>query len=156
MRGGCRACDCDPVGAESGACSEAGRCRCRYGVVGRRCDTCSSRSAELTVTDGNGDSSVVKCVVVYDRCPAELRWPRTAFGVERRRACPTGSVGVATRLCTSDALWRPVDYTRCIGDAFKDLARQLELIDKSALKVVTADIFFYIYIYISKYINDKV
>lgn len=34
------ACDCDPEGSVSGQCKEDGRCECRPGFVGSRCDMC--------------------------------------------------------------------------------------------------------------------
>lgn len=34
------ACDCDPEGSQSGQCKEDGRCECRPGFVGARCDMC--------------------------------------------------------------------------------------------------------------------
>uniref|UniRef100_A0A673BD85 Laminin subunit gamma-1 n=1 Tax=Sphaeramia orbicularis TaxID=375764 RepID=A0A673BD85_9TELE len=33
-------CDCDPEGAQSGQCKDDGRCECRPGFVGARCDMC--------------------------------------------------------------------------------------------------------------------
>lgn len=34
------ACDCDPEGSQSSQCKEDGRCECRAGFVGARCDMC--------------------------------------------------------------------------------------------------------------------
>ncbi|KFU87396.1 Laminin subunit gamma-1, partial [Chaetura pelagica] len=36
----CRACDCDPEGSRSLQCRENGRCVCKEGFVGSRCDQC--------------------------------------------------------------------------------------------------------------------
>ncbi|KFP41541.1 Laminin subunit gamma-1, partial [Chlamydotis macqueenii] len=36
----CRACDCDPEGSRSLQCQENGRCECKEGFVGSRCDQC--------------------------------------------------------------------------------------------------------------------
>ncbi|KFW86705.1 Laminin subunit gamma-1, partial [Manacus vitellinus] len=36
----CRACDCDPEGSRSLQCQENGRCECKEGFVGTRCDQC--------------------------------------------------------------------------------------------------------------------
>lgn len=34
------ACDCDPEGSAAAQCQEDGRCQCRGGFVGSRCDMC--------------------------------------------------------------------------------------------------------------------
>ena len=34
------ACDCDPEGSQTAQCKEDGRCECRPGFVGARCDMC--------------------------------------------------------------------------------------------------------------------
>ncbi|KFW02341.1 Laminin subunit gamma-1, partial [Eurypyga helias] len=36
----CRACDCNPEGSHSLQCQENGRCECKEGFVGSRCDQC--------------------------------------------------------------------------------------------------------------------
>ncbi|XP_062333878.1 laminin subunit gamma-3 [Osmerus eperlanus] len=36
----CSACDCDPLGSVSLQCNAEGRCVCRAGVMGERCDAC--------------------------------------------------------------------------------------------------------------------
>ncbi|KFP62450.1 Laminin subunit gamma-1, partial [Cariama cristata] len=36
----CKACDCDPEGSRSLQCGENGRCECKEGFVGSRCDQC--------------------------------------------------------------------------------------------------------------------
>ncbi|CAF1447840.1 unnamed protein product [Adineta steineri] len=39
--GECSACGCDPIGSESIQCATDGRCRCKPGVVGDKCNQCA-------------------------------------------------------------------------------------------------------------------
>ena len=52
----CFPCDCYGVGSYGRTCDPmTGQCRCRNGVIGRRCDTCSSRFAEVTLRGCEGE-----------------------------------------------------------------------------------------------------
>ncbi len=93
----------------------SGQCRCKPGVIGRRCDRCAHQFAELTSANG--------CQVVYGSCPAEYRgslwWERTHFGQGRTSDCPDGAVGAVARNCTKKG-WLPPDFSKCVHrDLFK-------------------------------------
>jgi len=80
----CFDCGCYAVGSFSNRCdSLTGQCSCRHGVIGRRCDSCASSFAEVTL---NG------CEVIYDGCPRayedQIWWERTAFGSRASTSCP--------------------------------------------------------------------
>lgn len=72
----CFDCGCYAIGSFSNKCDiVTGQCQCRHGVIGRRCDSCASPFAEVTL---NG------CEVIYDGCPRsfadKIWWERTAIG----------------------------------------------------------------------------
>ena len=46
----CVPCRCEPIGSLSLSCSNDGQCNCVAGVLGRRCNKCSSASAEILST----------------------------------------------------------------------------------------------------------
>ena len=140
----CLPCNCQPIGSLDVGCDAEGRCRCLAGVVGFKCERCASRAAEIVppppaAHDTEDTPLSSRCRVVYDECPrsfaGDIWWPRAAFGEERRNECPPAALGVATRLCTSTSLWQPVDLSRCIGERFTNLARQLNRIEKGKLEV---------------------
>lgn len=46
------ACDCDPDGSRSAQCRDDGRCECRPGFVGTRCDMCEENYFYNRTTPG--------------------------------------------------------------------------------------------------------
>lgn len=116
----CIDCNCYSVGSYHVRCDPStGQCPCRPGVIGRRCDSCTNKYAEVTL-DG--------CEVVYDGCPrdfeAGLWWDRTKFGESTVATCPQGSVGKGSRRCNSDAAeWDAPDLFNCTSDRFLDLRK---------------------------------
>ncbi len=46
----CIDCQCNPLGSENVQCDPAGRCRCRPGVIGDKCDRCAPNHYELSTT----------------------------------------------------------------------------------------------------------
>lgn len=129
----CYPCDCYANGSYSNRCHEiTGQCRCRPGVIGRRCDSCSNRFAEVTLRG---------CEVIYDGCPrsfgAGVWWERTPFDRETVRSCPKGSQGKATRFCDQDKGWLEPDTFACISDPFVPLSEQLRVLERDKLPLTT-------------------
>lgn len=46
----CTQCQCNEFGAESAQCDPFGRCRCRPGVIGEKCDRCAPNHYDLSIT----------------------------------------------------------------------------------------------------------
>lgn len=46
----CTDCQCNQYGAESLQCDPSGRCLCRQGVIGEKCDRCAANHYDLTIT----------------------------------------------------------------------------------------------------------
>ena len=118
-------CQCYNTGSFGRSCEpHTGQCRCRNGVIGRRCDACPNPYAEVTLRG---------CEVVYDGCPRSfsegLWWPRTSFGKEAIEACPTGSQGKASRDCDETlGGWQPPDLFNCTGDRLVELRRLVMIV----------------------------
>lgn len=117
----CFDCECYPVGSFSNRCDIiTGQCNCRQGVIGRRCDSCASPFAEITL---NG------CEVIYDACPRNyadnIWWERTPFGSKATQACPKGATGRATRSCHESDGWQTADLFDCLTEDFTDLSDQV-------------------------------
>jgi len=132
----CYPCDCYDVGSHGRSCNiSTGQCHCRSGVIGRRCDVCASRFAEVTLRG---------CEVVYDACPRSfysgIWWKRTPFGSLARQDCPRRASGTAVRLCngTVDG-WLEPDLSDCISDAFVNLKSQV-----CTSSILSCDMFFLI------------
>lgn len=109
----CLPCNCYHMGSLSKTCDhETGQCHCRPGVIGKQCDRCSNRFAELTP---NG------CQVVYMACPSEfldgIWWERTGFGVQQKTKCPDSAMGDVTRNCTQEG-WEDADFSDCTHKEF--------------------------------------
>ncbi len=114
----CLPCNCYPLGSESTGChAETGQCQCIPGVIGKRCDACSNKFAELT-SDG--------CKVIYGSCPAEYEgdifWERTQFDTQKTAPCPDSSVGLVTRNCTQGG-WAEADFSSCTHKDFLKLQK---------------------------------
>ncbi|ESO95836.1 hypothetical protein LOTGIDRAFT_231995 [Lottia gigantea] len=123
----CSPCDCYERGSRSLTCnSVTGQCDCRNGVIGRRCDQCSSRFAEV---ETNG------CNVKYNVCPrnraAEVWWDRTEYGVEAVQDCPYDANGDAKRecyvceegkSCDKEEGWQEPDLFNCTNKNFTRLS----------------------------------
>ena len=113
----CYPCDCYERGSHGRMCDvNTGQCFCRSGVVGRRCDLCSSRFAEVTSSG---------CQVVYDACPrsfrADIWWERTYFGFVAKQECPSGASGLAVRYCNGTDGWLDPDLSNCTSASFVEL-----------------------------------
>lgn len=120
----CYDCGCYAVGSFSNKCNPlTGQCQCRKGVIGRRCDTCGSPYAEVTL---NG------CEVIYDGCPRNhdqgIWWERTQFGTKALQSCPKGSNGKATRSCDELEGWQSADLFDCVSQSFADLSDQVNIL----------------------------
>ena len=129
----CMDCSCNSLGSYSQSCSNrTGACACKPGVIGRKCDQCSSSLAEITI---NG------CEVIYDSCPSQLNeriwWPKTKFNQMVTQNCPGNAIGQARRYCSDDYGWLEADLFTCISNEFKDLAEQLAILEKNNLPLTT-------------------
>lgn len=123
----CYDCGCYSVGSFSNKCDvTTGQCKCRPGVIGRRCDSCASPFAEVTLKG---------CEVIYDACPKSFSdgiwWERTIFGETASESCPPGSAGKALRRCHESEGWQEADLFNCISTAFSELADQLLIFGKN-------------------------
>lgn len=122
----CFECDCYNIGSFSKQCDlTSGQCQCRSGVIGRRCDSCASPFAEVTL---NG------CEVIYEGCPRAytdgIWWERTLFGETAVQSCPHLSTGRAERACDEKAGWLEADLFDCLSQPFVDLDHQLQVIER--------------------------
>lgn len=122
----CLSCDCYTIGSLGGQChSTTGQCRCRPGVIGRRCDTCPSPYAEVTLRG---------CEVIYDACPKSysdgIWWDKTPYKQTATRPCPDNTFGNATRVCDEANGWQEVDLFNCISASFFDLYTQFIVLER--------------------------
>lgn len=46
----CVDCQCNPIGSENVQCDPSGKCKCKPGVVGEKCDRCAPYHYELSIT----------------------------------------------------------------------------------------------------------
>ena len=127
----CYPCDCYSVGSTSPSCDmQTGQCDCRLHVIGRRCDMCATKFAEVTIRG---------CEMQYEDCPRSLHnevwWERTPLNETAVRACPEGAEGQATRFCDAIDSWREPDYTDCISHEFIKLQEQLKHLEDHSLKI---------------------
>lgn len=127
----CYPCHCYSVGSFSNRCDHlTGQCKCRPGVIGRRCDSCASPFAEVTV---NG------CEVIYEGCPQsfheEVLWERTPFGQWSTQKCPFSSVGNASRFCHETLGWQEADLFFCLSNSFTELNAHLQAIEVDQSKL---------------------
>ncbi|XP_054168820.1 protocadherin-like wing polarity protein stan [Oppia nitens] len=125
----CFKCDCYSTGSYTSRCDTlSGQCRCRPGVIGRRCDSCSSPFAEVTLRG---------CEVIYDGCPRafteQIWWERTQFGQKASQVCPPNSQGKAQRYCSDINGWTPPDLFDCTSNTFVELAQHSQLLENQEL-----------------------
>ncbi len=56
----CFPCECYSIGSFRRTCDPlTGQCPCRSGVIGRRCDACSSQFAEVTLRGCEGTCGII-------------------------------------------------------------------------------------------------
>lgn len=130
----CLACDCYLVGSISSTCNQtSGQCKCRPGVVGRRCDTCASPYAEVTLRG---------CEVIYDACPKTFSdgiwWDKTQLDRLATQQCPPStSTGTATRFCHKTEGWQKANLFDCISNTFTDLYTQYQFLEENKFQMTT-------------------
>ena len=108
----CVPCDCNLEGSSSLECqSNNGQCSCLKdsGITGRRCDSCISPFAEITINN----KGTAECQVLNtNECPKtffnNIWWQRTPFNSKANSSCPKGSTGVAYRTCSEDSGWNKI------------------------------------------------
>lgn len=124
----CLPCDCYSVGSLKETCAPTtGQCECRPGVVGRRCDSCSSLYAEVTQRG---------CNVIYNECPKTFSdgiwWDRSPLDKLATQQCPTySSTGTATRFCHRTEGWQKANLFDCISNSFRDLYTKYEFLENN-------------------------
>lgn len=129
----CLACDCYLPGSLSASCNQtSGQCKCRPGVVGRRCDTCSSPYAEVTLRG---------CEVIYDACPKTfvdgIWWDRTPLDKLATQQCPSStSTGTARRYCTDS--WQKPDMFDCISSTFAELLEKFRFFEENKFPLTSS------------------
>jgi cadherin EGF LAG seven-pass G-type receptor 1 len=131
----CLPCDCYSIGSLSTSCNQTtGQCKCRPGVVGRRCETCASQYAEVTLRG---------CEVTYDlACPKTysdgIWWEKTQLERVAEQQCPVAtSTGTATRLCHKTDGWQKANLFDCISNTFTDLYAQYQFLEESKFQMNT-------------------
>ena len=55
------ACNCDTVGSQDSACHVYGRCICKNGYAGQKCDVC----AHGLYKKGNGSQCICSCISAF-------------------------------------------------------------------------------------------
>ncbi|CAG2161702.1 unnamed protein product [Oppiella nova] len=129
----CFKCDCYSTGSYMSRCDPvSGQCKCRPGVIGRRCDSCPSPFAEVTLRG---------CEVIYEGCPRafsdQIWWDRTLFNGQAIQSCPTGSVGKAVRQCSETNGWITADLFDCTSNAFIELSEQSVLLERNEFLITS-------------------
>ncbi|CAG2102625.1 unnamed protein product [Medioppia subpectinata] len=129
----CFKCDCYGTGSYMSRCDPtSGQCKCRPGVIGRRCDSCPSPFAEVTLRG---------CEVIYDGCPRafneQVWWERTLFNAQAVQSCPSGSIGSAVRQCSETNGWMAADLFDCTSNAFIELSDQSTLLEKNEFLITS-------------------
>lgn len=131
----CLPCDCYSVGSLSASCNQTtGQCKCRPGVVGTKCDTCSSSWAEVTRRG---------CEVIYDACPKTysdgIWWEKTEYGKSASQPCPQStSTGTASRYCHKTEGWQKPNLFDCISNTFTDLFNQYQFFEENKFPLTTS------------------
>ena len=129
----CVPCACDRLGAKSPNCSATtGACQCRPGVLGRQCDKCSNKFAEVTLKG---------CEILNQEvCPRQsesgVRWSRTSYNKVAKSSCPDGSSGVASRNCLMTGWDRP-NLNACLSDELLELKQFNDLLDSNQKQMTT-------------------
>ncbi|XP_077966243.1 cadherin EGF LAG seven-pass G-type receptor 2-like [Styela clava] len=118
----CLPCNCYHVGSIGLNCTdEIGQCKCKTGVVGKQCNKCSSKFAE--VTD-------IGCNILYNECPQVIEdgimWRREKFGIITPARCPKDANGIATRFCTKEDGWLKPMMGNCTSLPYFDLKKDLQ------------------------------
>uniref|UniRef100_A0A6G1S6M5 Cadherin EGF LAG seven-pass G-type receptor 2 n=1 Tax=Aceria tosichella TaxID=561515 RepID=A0A6G1S6M5_9ACAR len=131
----CFPCDCYSIGSLSTSCNQtSGQCKCRPGVVGRRCETCASQYAEVTLRG---------CEVTYDlACPKTysdgIWWEKTQLDRTASQQCPVStSTGTATRFCHKTDGWQKANLFDCISNTFTDLYTQYQFLEENKFQMTT-------------------
>lgn len=131
----CLPCDCYKDGSKLSSCDQrTGQCICRPGVVGRRCDTCASHLAEVTLRG---------CEVIYNACPKTFSdgiwWEKTPLDKLAQQQCPPStSTGLATRFCHKSEGWQKPNMFDCISNTFTELYNQYLVFEDNKFSMTTS------------------
>ncbi|KAL4226126.1 Cadherin EGF LAG seven-pass G-type receptor 2 [Mactra antiquata] len=135
----CLPCNCYMHGSKSAQCDKnTGLCPCVDGVMGRRCDQCPSKYAEIRLDEENNEYG---CRVNYEACPRiyshGMWWDAKMSDSLVIQDCPNDAVGEAKRNCSASGLWEEPDFFNCTNTIFLDHLTQLEKMESGSLQINT-------------------
>lgn len=120
----CKPCDCDVAGSESRQCDDSGRCRCRPGFEGSRCER------------SNCPACFSPIKVKMEAYAAKLQELQRLFSEMDGGLKPTNSAEMEATLRAMDELVNDMqDSTKQLTEMEEDLKAQLSSISRSQLTV---------------------
>ncbi|TKS79273.1 Laminin subunit gamma-2 [Collichthys lucidus] len=128
----CKPCDCDVQGSESQQCDDSGRCRCRPGFEGLRCQrsNCPTCFGPIKAKIGQ---TVVNSVFQMEAYAAKLKELETLFSDMDAGFQPANREMEASLRAAQDAVEDMQSSIKRLADLEKDLQSRLSSISRSQL-----------------------